>query len=50
MYLSIYSSVTKLIVIAFLSSLLTITSNAQEGGQLKQQIQQALKEEGLTGA
>lgn len=50
MYLSIYSFLTKLIIIAFLSAIFTIISNGQESDQLKQQIQQALEEEGLTGA
>jgi len=50
MYSSINSSVLKIIAIVFLSLIFTTISNGQDDDQLKQQIQQALEEEGLTGA
>lgn len=50
MYSSINSSVLKIIAAVFLSILFTTVSNGQGSGQLKQQIQQALDEEKLTGA
>jgi CubicO group peptidase (beta-lactamase class C family) len=50
MYLLVYSSVIKIIAIVFLSLIFTNISNGQEDAHLKQEIQQALEEEGLTGA
>ena len=50
MYLSVYPSVKKIITIVFLSLIFTNLSSGQTDTRLKQEIEQALEEEGLTGA
>ena len=50
MNLPVYSSVVKIIALVFLSLIFANVSNGQADARLKQEIEQALEEEGLTGA
>jgi CubicO group peptidase (beta-lactamase class C family) len=50
MFLSVYTFVIKIVAIIFISIIFTIICKGQADDQLKQEIQLAIKEEGLTGA